>query len=197
MKKNTIMRIAAVVLMCTLVTACFASSTFAKYTSQAEGTGTATVAKWAFEVNGNNIVTESQSNKETVTFNLFDTAALDTKDGAAETDVVTGKIAPGTKGSFDFTVQNTSEVRAEYTIALTKDLKDVPIKFYSDAAMTKEITDFTKVASGNLDAGMTAAINTATIYWQWAYGPDVNDNALGINTPEISVTATIVATQID
>lgn len=66
MKKNTIMRIAAVVLMCTLVTACFASSTFAKYTSQATGSDIVTVAKWDVKVDG-------EAFADNMTFNIFDT----------------------------------------------------------------------------------------------------------------------------
>ena len=195
MKKNLVMRIAAVVLMCTLVTACFASSTFAKYASQATATDTATVAKWSFEVEGTEIVTTSQSDKETVTVDLINTI-LDTANGEAETDVAANKIAPGTKGAFDFDLQNKSEVTAKYTIAITPTLNGVPIKFYSDAACTTEITDLSKALTGTL-AAVSAKITTTPIYWQWAYGDSVNDNALGINTPTVTFTADIVVTQVD
>ncbi|MBQ1452212.1 MAG: hypothetical protein IIZ22_06065, partial [Clostridia bacterium] len=63
MKKNVIFRIAAIVLMCTLVTACFASSTFARYTTAYNGTGTITVAKWDVEFkNGNTTVNSDNFN---------------------------------------------------------------------------------------------------------------------------------------
>ncbi len=196
MKKNVIFRIAAIVLMCTLVTACFASSTFARYTSQASGTASLTVAKWSFKVNNTEIATNDQSDNTNVTFNLADTI-LDTKDGNAETDVKTGLIAPGTKGSFKFSVQNTSDVTVEYTVALTPSLNSVPVKFYSDSACTTEITDLSAAISGTLAKNQAAAQDTATIYWAWAYGEDVDDNAYGVTPTTISVAAAITATQVD
>ncbi|MCQ2487743.1 MAG: hypothetical protein MJ143_00500 [Clostridia bacterium] len=196
MKKNTIFRIAAVVLMCALVTACFASSTFARYANEAKGSDSVTVAKWAFEVNGKDIATNDQSSETTVDFKLFDTI-LDTKDGATEKDVTAEKIAPGTKGSFAFELKNTSEVTVAYNVALkVTNAKNVPVKFYTDAAMENEITDFTKALSNDALA-IGAADENKTIYWQWVYGENVDDNVYGIETPSITVEATVTATQVD
>ena len=50
MKKNRLMRIAALLLVLTLATSCFVGGTFAKYTSTATGSDTATVAKWDIQL---------------------------------------------------------------------------------------------------------------------------------------------------
>lgn len=46
MKKNKFMRIASVLLIVTLLSTSVISGTFAKYTTEAEGSDSATVAKW-------------------------------------------------------------------------------------------------------------------------------------------------------
>ena len=84
MKKNIVMRIAAVVLMCTLVTACFASSTFAKYTSEATNTDAATVALWKVSVNDDDISAAAQD----IEFDLFaETGVFYIADVADENDL--------------------------------------------------------------------------------------------------------------
>ncbi len=66
MKKNTMMRIASVLLVAVVLTTCAISGTFAKYTSEKEVSDSATVAKWSFEVNDADIASNA------FTFNLFD-----------------------------------------------------------------------------------------------------------------------------
>ena len=50
MKKNVMMRIASILLVCVLVTTCGISGTFAKYTTNATSSDTARVARWGVEV---------------------------------------------------------------------------------------------------------------------------------------------------
>ena len=64
MKKR--LSILAVLLLAITVTAYSVSGTYAKYTSNAAGTSTARVAKWAFQINDNDVT-------NSFTFNLFDT----------------------------------------------------------------------------------------------------------------------------
>lgn len=49
MKKTKLMRAALLLLVLTLITSCFVGGTFAKYTTSAEGSDTARVAKWGFK----------------------------------------------------------------------------------------------------------------------------------------------------
>ena len=202
MKKNRMMRLASVLLVLTLLTTSVISGTFAKYTSTVTGSATATVAKWSFEVNDTEIATTTPA---TVTFNLFDTS---TNFDEAGNDVVNGKIAPGTKGSFNFKVENTSEVSAKYTITFgatfPTGIDGNRFKFYSDAAMTNEISVVDgKYAAANgveIEVGDTEA-DTVTVYWQWTFGDNVDDSAIGIaarnGTTVVTVTPTIVVAQVD
>ena len=200
MKKNTIMRIAAVVLMCTLVTACFASSTFARYTSGATSNeDTLTVAKWSFVVGGTDI---TKSN--TFTFDLFGTI-----NHHANSDNVT-KIAPGTCGEFKLNdIKNDSEVDATVTVkvASVKNADGIPIKFYKDENFTDEIEDVKagKVLINEEVVRTGATLDATTIYWAWDIDSNgsANDTELGIkaqsaNTvPTYTIALEVTATQMD
>jgi hypothetical protein len=202
MKKNKMMRIASVLLVAVLLSTCAISGTFAKYASSVTGAATATVAKWSFKVNETEIaVTGTPS----ATFNLFDT---NTQFDEADDDVVKGKIAPGTQGSFQYKVQNTSQVSAKYTISFTATfptgLDNTRFKFYSDSAMNNEITladgKYTVANGVEIEAGDSAE-KTVTVYWKWDFGADKDDTALGIlaqnGTTVVTVDSTIAVEQVD
>lgn len=207
MKKNVIFRIAAIVLMCTLVTACFASSTFAKYTASATSSAaTATVAKWDLKVNGNQQLAAANP---TITFNLFDTI-VDTVDGNKDANVKednTAKlIAPGTKGTYDMTVKNDSEVDARIKVTTSaisyanlptgvnaSDIKIViaaPVVKVDNAAVTADDDGYYLVPMGK-----TA---TVTYSWTWVFSTSAADDAietkLGIQGQTAAVTASVTAT---
>lgn len=210
MKKNTIMRIAAVVLMCTLVTACFASSTFAKYTSAAKtDADTLTVAKWSIQVG--DTATEIAVQPETkVTFDLFNTIL-----GHHESDA-SDKIAPGTYGAFNIDkIKNNSEVAASILVKVNsvKNDNSIPLKFYktmtagaegaaptfSDEITVEEGTELVK----DTEVLVGETVDATTIYWVWDFeaGRDVADTGLGIaaqtTAPTYSIDLEIVATQLD
>ena len=200
MKKNVIFRIAAIVLMCTLVTACFASSTFAKYTSTATlDNNKLTVAKWDIKYNGTQIATTTPT---TVSVNLFD--EIKDSDGNAENDVSANLIAPGTKGSVDFAgVTNDSEATANVTIKVKSitNASNIPVELKKGA---------TVLAAGDTiytgDVAIGASLDTATIGtldWEWKFedNRDAADTALGIaardTAPEYIVEFEIVVNQVD
>jgi len=147
MKKNIMMRIASILFVAVLMTTSAVSGTFAKYTSQATGTATVTIAKWSFKVGGADI-----AKTNTITFNLFNTN---------HTNVTNGKIAPGTSGSFQFALVNASEVTAKYTIKLSQS-KSVPLKFSTDDSKWYSAADFS--ASANI--AMNNGTANPTIYWK-------------------------------
>ena len=199
MKKNVIFRIAAIVLMCTLVTACFASSTFAKYTSTATlDNNKLTVAKWDIKYNGTQIATTTPT---TVSVNLFD--EIKDSDGNAENDVSANLIAPGTKGSVDFAgVTNDSEATANVTIKVKSitNASNIPVELKKGA---------TVLAAGDTiytgDVAIGASLDTATIGtldWEWKFEDNRDaDTALGIaardTAPEYIVEFEIVVNQVD
>lgn len=204
MKKNKMMRIASVLLVAVLLSTCAISGTFAKYTSSVTGAATATVAKWSFEVNDTEIAVNGDPS---VTFNLFDTSAQFDEAGA---DVVAGKIAPGTQGSFQYKLENTSEVSAKYTISFTAafptGIDNTRFKFYSDSSMSDEkeiaLTDgkYTVAKDVEIEAGVNEE-KTVTVYWKWDFGADKDDTALGIlaqnGTTVVTVSSTIAVEQVD
>lgn len=181
MKKRTII---GMLLVACCATMCFVGGTFAKYTSNVENSATAVVAKW--EVGAGNLA---------ASFNLFE---------HTDTNTVSGKIAPGTSGSFAFNVSNKSEVTANYAITFTvQNENNIPVKFYSDSSFTTEITDTDgtyNAVSGTLAIGSTTEqTDEATIYWQWIFdGDDAADTSLGTaGTASITVAASVVFTQVD
>ena len=112
MKKNVMMRLAAILLVCVLATTCSISGTFAKYVTKAEATDTARVAKWGIvlTVSGDDIFsTEYESGNKTVISS--DDARL---------------VAPGTKNDtgITFTLSGTPEVAFKLTATLTANLDE-------------------------------------------------------------------------
>ena len=182
------------ILLISMIAMILVSGTYAKYTSSAKGTATATVAKWAFNVNGTDIATN-----ETVTFSLFDTV-LD-EDGSAEDDVAAGVVAPGTSGEFTLKLENASEVKAQYAIDYTvTNANNVPIQYsVNGGEWSSELADVLAGDATILEAGASA--NDIRIQWKWAFeGVDATDTALGElardgAAPTVTVEANISANQ--
>ena len=186
MKKNKMMRIASVLLVAVLLSTCVISGTFAKYTSTFEGEDTAKVAKWD--------VSTVDKDSQTFTFNLFNTIN-DTQNDAAETDVTTDKIAPGTKGSFTITLASKSEVTANYAVSyVVTNTKNVPIKFSVDnGANWTEINTITG-DSGTITVDQDFS-KDITVMWEWEFREGEVDNAY--SEAEITVEATVTFEQVD
>jgi hypothetical protein len=148
-----------------------AGYTFAKYYSVVSGNGTASVAKWSFAANGSNSTIENIS--------LVNTAN--------EVSLVDGKIAPGTKGSFNIIINaKGSEVDVDYKVKIVSE-KNCPdnMKFYSSSS-NKTYTSLQDLANAELSGTITTAENskekTITVYWEWPYDgiDDTKDYANGI-----------------
>ncbi len=185
----------------------FIAGTYAKYTSEISGSDTATVAKWKWTIN-NSVIDSADDIANGYTFNLFDTIK-DSDLETAETDVVTGKIAPGTSGSFDIDITNNSEVNAKYAISFTEtNTSNVPIEYSTDG--TTWVSSVGSLNVAQTDIAMNASSATKKVYWRWAYTgaestnytssqTDATDTALGFNAntsaATVQVTATVTVTQ--
>ena len=103
MKKNKAMRLASALMVLTLLTTCVISSTFAKYTTSANGEDSARVAKWGFEADDDSIVLDD----------LFAKVYMSANDDKV--------IAPGTENSVDFSFayNTTSNTIAAPEVAYT------------------------------------------------------------------------------
>ena len=169
----------------------FSMYAYAKYKTTLKWNGTATVAKWSFKVNG-----------QTQTIPDIDLATTMKENN----NVVEGKLAPGTEGSFDLNLDATgSEVAIDYNIKLAVTEKPSNLRFYTDSSYTKEIasTDGVMNVSGVMSLEEIKTIQTKTIYWKWAYqtGTATNDIVANdkIDTADskksVTMTITVTGTQ--
>ncbi|MBR6689456.1 MAG: hypothetical protein IKL68_05520 [Clostridia bacterium] len=188
MKQKTLIKLMSIVVLAIMTTTILVSGTYAKYTTVASGINSTVVAKWSFMV-GEQDITVLGSEDELV-FDLFNTASIKDSDGGVENDVEAGVIAPGTTGSFEFVLKNTSDVTAKYDIKLTSNNENIPIEYSIDGATwTSNLAEL--VMSEEIIIGGTKNV---MVQWKWPFN-DETDASLSQQTLE--VTAKITATQVD
>ncbi|MGN1319960.1 MAG: hypothetical protein ACI4U6_02460 [Acutalibacteraceae bacterium] len=214
MKKNKIMRIAAVLLVAVILTTCAISGTFAKYVTSTPGSDSARVAKFGVTVTGTADTFEKTYAKDDMGFTLAANTVVST------TDVV----APGTDGSMAaFNLTGIPEVAVNVAFTGTLELGDkwvdsdsnyyCPIEItvgsttfkgtdYASAdefetAVNNEIADYTQDYEANTDLS-TIGVDAPAISWKWPFaGDDVKDTYLGNQAATISLDVTATVTQID
>lgn len=172
---KNVWKIAALLLILSLISAAMISGTFARYTSTFAGEDTALVAKWEITGNGDDFVINGD---DTLTLDLFQheyDVNVTTSDGGIYI------IAPGVEGEFDVVFTNNSDVAAEVTfnIDVTGSAVTVPIVYtvggtdYNAAGLEGALNPlFTDVGIGDTE--------TVTVSWEWPLdGNDAGDTALG------------------
>ena len=110
MKKNTMMRVASVLLVAVLLSTCVISSTFAKYVTSDEATDSARVAKWGVGITtSGNLFGEQYKDAPIATAN-DNTITVQVSNYADNT--TNNVVAPGTKNEtgLTFTLTGTPEV---------------------------------------------------------------------------------------
>lgn len=202
MKNNKTVKFMALVWFVTILAIILVSGTYAKYTTSATGSDTATVAKWSIKLGNEDI---AKSTEKTFTIDLFST--ITNTDGSEEKNVKKtdgSLIAPGTMGSFTLlSLKNESEVNAKYNVTYTlANESGVPLEFTTnkdDESSWK--SDFTAVNVSNEALATDATATTATVYWRWAFtkdtARDTSDTTLGTTTPTVTLTAKIDVEQAD
>lgn len=185
--KNKTLRLALLVLLLAVVTMSVISGTLAKYVESVTGTDTARVAKFEYTLTG------MTGDGDTKTLNLFDTA---TDTGILGNLASDGKklVAPGSEGSIDVVLTNTSEVKISAGFTLTEtNTNKIPIVYkYNNAYYSSVIPANTEVTlhdggttatvTGDLSA-LAAAVGNATpvnqnatstisLGWAWAFTGD-------------------------
>lgn len=189
-------RLGALALALTLVTSCLTGGTLAKYTTSVSGTGTATVAKWAFKAGS------TDGGTSISTFKLTDTTV--------GTGVAAGKIAPGTKGEIPIYVDLTgTEVATEIKvdISVTDDTNNLPdnLKFTLNdkeiAAGTLATGTDTNLITVSLSAGDAASYKkNFLINWEWPFDTingDASDRTDGEGVKTSNIKVTVTGTQLD
>ena len=206
MKKNSTMRVAALLLALTLMTSCFVGGTFAKYVTGDDATDSARVAKWGVEVDVTAYAFSDAYKDEAVTYTVNEDSAditvqADTKD--------TKVLAPGTKGVLGTVkLSGTPEVDVEVTFDVTKmdfaNWVDKNGDFYCPliitiggsavygegftsadafaAALTALIEDYSDYYHTNKNLATVDGANL-TITWEWPFSTseanDIKDTFLG------------------
>jgi hypothetical protein len=142
MKKNWILRLGVLAMVLTLVTMPMVSSTYAKYVTSATGTDTARVAKWGVTVTANPTGAFGDAYEAVADGNEavdYATAGVTVKSTADNTDV----LAPGTQGSFTFTVAGTPEVKVALAFDATVTLTGWTIEDWEEADQVYEPINWT------------------------------------------------------
>lgn len=177
MKKKSLVLIALLVLVG--LTSGYVSRTYAKYVKTLDNaTGTTTVAKWDF--------------KKGTNYGVFDITLPGTVDA---TTLVSGRIAPGTSGTFTIDLDNSgSEVGVEYTIEFTT-ASGVPSNLVFKQSTTTISAAGSKVI-GTIPAGQTDSVELS---WEWPYETTssaltVEDGEDTANGEAVSRTMTLTAT---
>lgn len=223
MKKNKMMRFAALLLVAVILTTCAISGTFAKYVTSDYGSDSARVARWGVTITANGdtfadaYAKESAGNKKVA----YATADATVKAGTEGTKVV----APGTKGDMvSMTLDGTPEVAVKVTYKATQfkltnwvvDNNDYcPLVFKVgensfkigdsginsvtelETAVKNAIESYSKeYYPGTALSGVTA--ESLNVSWEWPFSTsdenDIKDTALGNAADPGTVELTITTT---
>lgn len=224
MKRSKMMRFAAVLLVCVILTVAVVGGIFAKYVTAKEATDTARVAKFGVTVNAAGTTFAKEYAKETDSTKI--TVKSSTEDNV---------VAPGTKGEMAaITLSGSPEVAVKVSYAAEFELTgwEIPVsgsdpKYYCPITIT---VNGTKISGLNYDdaAAFKADVEDAiagyskeyepgtdlstkdadalSVSWAWAFEgtagsaqTDANDTALGNagTAPTLSLKVTTTVTQID
>ena len=202
MKKNRILIAGVITAFVALITLSLVSGTWAKYTSQVQGTDTAKVAKWSFTYDGKDIQKVTEADIKLFDANkIYDLDESGNVSTTVDTDVKTGTdkaiIAPGVGGLYQVEVVNNSEVNAKYEVSyeLVTGSAAVPLEFSTDNKTWGDLNSVAKSLTA-LDQTKSATI---TVYWRWAFDAnrDADDTKLGIAEGNVTIKVTITFTQVD
>lgn len=148
--KKIIKLICGVLLIVILQTVGF---TYAKYIGKEEGTGRAEVAKWAFQI--------AKDGAQTKTVTLANSVDKDT--------LVNGKIAPGTSGTFDITIDATgSEVDVDFEIKFNNE-KSKPNNLVFSCAGIHYNSLSEIIKRGTIKHDDQERTKTISVTWIWGY----------------------------
>lgn len=164
--------------------------TNSKYSTTETGQASTSMAKWVFDVSGNDTYLQDDTIK---TINLAQVCD--------ETTLTNGQIAPGVSGSFDIVMDATdAEVGIDYNVEFSNIPEDFPknLVFTVDG----EEYDLANGFSGNIPANAENQVVTKTVHWNWAYetdggAGDETDTADGIaDSNDLTFDITVTGTQV-
>lgn len=174
-----------------IVAGVFINNTFSKYINKVSGDGETEIAKWSFKVN--------QETEEFATIKLADTYD--------KTTLLNGKIAPGTKGSFDLIIDATdSEVGVKYEVDFLEETnKPTNLIFKSGNKTVSTIEELESVLTDTINADDTNKVRILKIDWEWPYetgtesqilNNDKVDTNEGLQALDYSFDVVVTGTQV-
>lgn len=192
MKKNTMMRIASVLLVAVLLSTSVISGTYAKYVTEGTATETARVAKWGVEVEAElGLFATDYETDETGDPKYSGTYTVSS--AAGDRDEV---LAPGTEGSLaNISISGTPEVATRVSFESTVTLSDnwnVTVdgasKFYCPVTITVGTGDGAAVCGLNYSSAddFAEAIKGKIDAYSADYAPNTDLSNLGDKAPQIS-----------
>lgn len=199
----------ALLLAAVVATSYSVSGTYAKYTSSSEGTDSARVAKWG--INMENVVDLFASD-------YTDVKSADNGDGTFD-----NVVAPGTEGSYTFTIDGAPETNytLEVDVTGTDTIGQIVYTLDKDTDAEQEFATIEELAAAIdqlYDPAKVYAANTSTesehtIGWYWTFEENDDDTTTDINekdtnnttdtnlgndgTGEVSLTVKITAVQTE
>lgn len=112
MKKNVMMRLAAILLVCVLASTCGISGTYAKYVTEGTGMDNARVAHWGVKITPNGAMFEKLYGKDDATYTLDDNTVISSDEWKL--------VAPGTThGMTEIVLEGSPEVATRVTYEAT------------------------------------------------------------------------------
>ena len=154
-------------------------STYAIYKSSATGTATASAAAWVVKVNNANIVTS-----DTYTFTNSDIVWDE------NTNVASGKIAPGSTGTINLAIDTSgAEVAVDYT---------VQIGTVTVGSSDNTNTNFTVSAadsSGTIGVNSDGKTISLTVTWTATDSDQINEADIAMAGNNISIPVTVTLKQ--
>ena len=182
MKRRRTTRLGVVALALTLITMTMTGGTLAKYTAEVTGDTTATVAKFAFDLNG----ASEQTEKKTINLSsMFSNTYNDEMVKAAEGKKV---VAPGTSGKVKITLDNKGEVKIAPAFNISEtNAQNIPLQYAITETEAVPVSDDEWKKSENLITTTDPVIvgSSKIFYLHWRWNPksvDTADSTLGIKT---------------
>ena len=169
MRKNKMMRTAAVLGVATMLTASVISGTFAKYTTSSTGSDNARVAKWG--------ITMGNNGKSTFSNTYEGANSKNTVAGIENADVV----APGTHGGATYIVTGKPETAYKITFKAS-DLEDVFLK--KDLKFTYTSTNDASNKNAEYATGQSGTVSED--YYPVNYSVKIESTAEEANKPSLA-----------
>lgn len=153
------------------------SDLYARYSTTISGSGNIELAKWSFKVN------DAQEGE---------TFAIDIK----TLDDTETKISPDATGTFILTIENASNVPAQYRIQLSEKFMNTQIetdtlRIYTDNTYQTMINIENNTLQGKLQSNETKII---TLYWKWVPN-EQRDQIIAENYDGFTISATVTGEQ--